>query len=250
MPTTPHILLVEDDSQIGRAVSRLLREINGAVDWVQDGQAGLDRFFEKDYDLVVLDLLLPRLGGLDVCRRIRETDRQTPIVMLTAKAEMSDVVRGLELGADDYITKPFSTPELVARINAVFRRVTADREAVTGERSSHPLRRGALLVDPEKQRVTLQGYPVHLTAKEFELLLLFAQNPGRVFSRTELLDEIWGADFDGYDHTVNTHINRLRSKIEEEHGEPVYIKTVWGVGYRFADLDELEASEAGGNGGR
>jgi DNA-binding response OmpR family regulator len=250
MPTTPHILLVEDDSQIGRAVSRLLREIHGAVDWVQDGQAGLERFYEEDYDLVVLDLLLPRLGGLDVCRRIRETDRQTPIVMLTAKAEMSDVVRGLELGADDYITKPFSTPELVARINAVFRRVTADRESLTGERASHPLRRGALLVDPAKQRVTLRGHPVHLTAKEFELLALFAQNPGRVFSRTELLAEIWGPDFDGYDHTVNTHINRLRSKIEEEHGDPVYIKTAWGVGYRFADLDELDEDEAGREHGR
>ena len=236
----PHrVLLVEDDPQIGQLVSTQLRELGYAVEWLQDGAAGLQRLREAPFDLLILDLMLPGLGGLELCRRIREGDPVLPILMLTAKAEKRDVVLGLELGADDYLTKPFSTPELIARIQAIFRRIEADQRQDPDPVESRPLHRGALVIYPAKHSVTLHGEAVVLTAKEFALLLLFARHPGRTYSRRELLSDVWGVEFEGYDHTVNTHINRLRSKIEPDSSEPTYIQTVWGVGYRFAELEEL-----------
>jgi DNA-binding response OmpR family regulator len=242
MDASYRVLFIEDDAQIGELVAGQLRELGHAVHWAQDGAEGFQAYQDEDFDLVILDLRLPSLHGLDICRRIREDDPFIPIVMLTAKAEKRDVVRGLELGADDYITKPFSSSELVARIHALFRRIAADRSQSAGATPpDDALQFNGLTVYPERHKVTCDGEPVHLTTKEFDLLLLFARHPGRAFSRTELLTEVWGMQFDGYDHTVNTHINRLRGKIEPDPSEPTYIRTVWGVGYRFAEPDELNA---------
>lgn len=237
----PHrILFVEDDPEIGSLVRDALRDVDYAVVWVRDGQEGLDRFREGGFDLVLLDLRLPGLDGLEVCRQIRDTDQFIPIVMLTAKAEKRDVVRGLELGADDYITKPFSVEELLARLRALFRRITTD-QAHRDADDDTSIQIGALQIYPEKHKVARAGERIDLTAKEFDLLLLFAQHPGRAFSRGELLERVWGSQFDGYDHTVNTHINRLRNKVEPSPTRPRYICTVWGVGYRFAEPEELDA---------
>lgn len=241
METSYRVLFIEDDPQIGELVTSQLRELDHSVHWAQDGAAGYRRYRDNDFDLVILDLRLPSLGGLEICRRIRGDDPFIPIVMLTAKAEKRDVVRGLELGADDYITKPFSTSELIARIHALFRRIAADRHHGSTRDQAASLQFAALTIYPEMHKVTRAGEPVHLTAKEFDLLLLFARHPGRAFSRTDLLNEVWGTQFDGYDHTVNTHINRLRGKIEPDPSRPTYIQTVWGVGYRFAEPEELNA---------
>jgi len=242
MDASYRVLFIEDDPQIGELVTEQLCELDHAVHWAQDGAEGFETYKEEDFDLVILDLRLPSLHGLDICRRIRADDPFIPIVMLTAKAEKRDVVRGLELGADDYITKPFSSSELIARIHALFRRISADRTLSQGtETSDQAIPFDGLTIYPERHKVTCDGEPVHLTAKEFDLLLLFARHPGRAFSRTELLTEVWGTQFDGYDHTVNTHINRLRGKIEPDPSNPTYIRTVWGVGYRFAEPEELNA---------
>ncbi|MEM9664629.1 MAG: response regulator transcription factor, partial [Bacteroidota bacterium] len=198
----------------------------------------LRAFRTRAFDLIVLDHMLPGVDGLEVCRRIRRVDRFVPIIMLTARAEMLDVVHGLELGADDYITKPFKTVELLARVRALFRRVEADRSWQDLVTDDDLLRRGALTLYPLQRKVALHGQRIELTAKEFDLLLLFARHPGRTFTRGDLLDGVWGSQFEGYDHTVNTHINRLRGKIEPDASQPVFIQTVWGVGYRFAEPDE------------
>ena len=188
--------------------------------------------------LVILDIMLPGTDGFDICKRIRGENQSTPVLMITAKTEEVDKVLGLELGADDYITKPFSIREVLARVKAIFRRVEVDqREA--GRSPDEPIRIGSLRVEPEKRKVTRDGETIDLTSKEFDLLHLFVKNPGRAYSRQELLDEVWGYQYSGYSHTVNTHINRLRNKIEPDASEPTYVKTVWGVGYRFAEPDEV-----------
>ena len=242
MTLSRRVLFVEDDPEIGNVVREELEDLDCEVLWHRDGREAWERFRETEVDLVILDLRLPSLGGLEICENIREVDPYVPIVMLTAKAEKRDVVHGLELGADDYITKPFSNSELIARIQALFRRMATDRDhssrAVDRDRMSF----GPLVIDATAHTVELDGDPVHLTAKEFDLLLQFARHPGRAFSRGELLSEVWGEEFDGYDHTVNTHINRLRNKIEPNPSEPTFLQTVWGVGYRFAEPDELETS--------
>lgn len=234
------ILCIEDDARIGRLVCDQLRDLGHTVDWRMDGAAGLRRYQEAGCDLVILDLMLPSLDGLSICRSIRETDAHTPILMLTAKAALHDVVTGLEMGADEYVTKPFSIAELVARIQVLFRRLELSPAPADSGGADEPLYRGTLAIDPYNHRATLRGQALTLTAKEFALLLLFARQPGHCFSRGELLDAVWGAEFDGFDHTVNTHINRLRNKIEYDPGQPLFIRTVWGVGYRFAELEELE----------
>ncbi|MEL6706552.1 MAG: response regulator transcription factor, partial [Bacteroidota bacterium] len=170
----------------------------------------------------------------------RQTDPHLPILMLTAKSEELDKVLGLELGADDYLTKPFSVRELLARVKALFRRIDVDQRAAEAEEATPTrLRYGALAIDPVKRRATLDEEPLDLTAKEWELLLLFGQNPGRVYSRQELLDLVWGYQYDGYSHTVNSHINRLRGKIEADPSNPQFIRTLRGLGYRFADAAEV-----------
>ena len=230
------VLVVEDDPDIGRLVTLQLAELGCESRLIDDGVTGLAEAQDGRYDLVILDLMLPRLDGLQICRRLRAAERHTPILMLTAKSSELDRVLGLELGADDYLTKPFSMLELAARVKGVFRRAELVAAARVQEAPQRQLiEQGALRIDLQRHEARLQGQPLELTAKEFELLAHFARAPGRVFTRAQLLDQVWGYHHSGYEHTVNSHINRLRSKIERDPGNPEFIQTVWGVGYRFAD---------------
>ena len=232
------VLVIEDNRDIAHLVQLHLKDIQCDSDIATDGEHGLALFKQHDYDLVVLDLMLPGMDGLDVCRQLRALPGYVPILMLTAKATELDRVLGLEVGADDYLTKPFSIAELVARIKALFRRVEAfsqqlsdaDTAAATGT-----LTFDRLLIDTDKHLVTIAAREIILTAKEFDLLLHFARHPGRVFTRSQLLDQVWGYHHAGYEHTVNSHINRLRAKIEDDPAKPQFILTVWGVGYKFND---------------
>lgn len=234
------ILIIEDDEEITDLVEINLDENEYILEKAFDGEAGLEKARAETYDLIILDVMLPKLDGLEVCKRLRADQVQTPILMLTAKSEEFDKVLGLELGADDYLTKPFSIRELLARVKANIRRVEVEHQSQTQVKENRFLEFGELHINSQKRKVTLRGNTIELTPKEFELLQLFASNPGKVFSRQALLDEVWGYQFKGYDHTVNSHINRLRNKIEEDPSDPIYLKTVWGVGYRFAEAEELQ----------
>ncbi|ROO28741.1 PhoB family transcriptional regulator [Salinisphaera orenii MK-B5] len=227
------ILCVEDDPDIGRLLVAILGEAGYPADWVTSGERALECW--RDAALVVLDLMLPGIDGLAVCREIRGHDAGIPLIMLTALAGTRDVVLGLEIGADDYITKPFDAAILLARVQALLRRRQRESVSSAAGATSAPIVVGPLRVDIDKHEVRIDDVPVSLTAKEFALLALFARNPGHGFSRSDLLDQVWGPEFDGFDHTVNTHINRLRGKIEADPAAPRYIQTVWGVGYRFVD---------------
>ncbi|SHI88892.1 response regulator transcription factor [Pseudozobellia thermophila] len=223
------ILIIEDDPEIIKLLEIHLTDLIYQTAVAADGALGLKMALEKDYDLILLDLTLPSMDGVEICKRLR-AQKGTPVIMLTAKSEEIDRVLGLEIGADDYITKPFSIRELLARIKAVLRR--SDNRKETREESTAMTFEG-LQIDVEKRKVLLGGTKVELSPKEFELLVLMASNPGRNYSRTELLNIIWGYNFDGYEHTVNSHINRLRAKIESDMANPNYILTTWGVGYKF-----------------
>ena len=234
-----NVLVVEDDKDIARLLDLHLRDEGYSVAVASDGKTGLAQALSKPFDIVILDLILPGMDGLEVCRGIRNRKDYTPILMLTAKSTDVDRIVGLEMGADDYLTKPFNVRELLARVKALFRRVEALRAkdpAAPGKR----IESGDLVIDPEKRRVTVEGNPVHLTAREFELLQEFARHPGRVYTRAQLLDKVWGYSYQGYEHTVNSHINRLREKIEKNPAKPRYILTVRGVGYRFAEPGDRE----------
>jgi DNA-binding response OmpR family regulator len=233
------VLIIEDDPDITDLVEIHLKDLGYELDRAADGLSGLKKARAHDYSLVILDLMLPQLDGLEVCKRIRAENKYTPILMLTSKSEELDKVLGLELGADDYVTKPFSVRELMARIKAIMRRLEADKEKAVTASTPKELVYDELAIHLEKRKVTLSGQPVEVTAKEFDLLALFASNPGRAYSRKELLDLVWGYQFNGYDHTVNSHINRLRSKIEKDPANPKYLQTVWGIGYRFVEPEEL-----------
>ncbi len=230
---TRKVLVVEDNPDIAKLVSLHLKDLDCEVALAADGLRGLEQARARRYDLIILDLMLPGLDGLELCRRLRGETDYTPILMLTAKSSEVDRVIGLEIGADDYLTKPFSIRELLARVKAIFRRV----DALGAGRPQAPkrLNLGAMAIDVEKRTVTVAGQAVDLTAKEFDLLLQFAEHPGRVYSRQQLLDLVWGTGHMGYEHTVNSHINRLRGKIEDNPAEPEYVLTVWGVGYKFND---------------
>lgn len=239
MTMSKTILTIEDDPHIAELLEIHLKDLGYSMRWAKDGVAGLEAFSEDEYALVILDLMLPELDGLEVCKRIRAENNYTPVLMLTSKSEELDKVLGLELGADDYITKPFGIRELLARIKAIFRRIETDQKKIKEAESPPALSFGRLAIYPEKRKVILDGTTVELTAKEFDLLTLFASHPGRAYSRQQLLDIVWGYNFDGYEHTVNSHINRLRSKIEEDPSNARFIKTVWGVGYSFAEPEEF-----------
>lgn len=233
------ILVVEDDRDIARLLEMHLRGEGYAVSVAADGDAGLREALSRPYDLILLDLILPGVDGLELCRRLRSSRPDyTPVLMLTAKSSDVDRILGLEMGADDYLAKPFNVRELLARVKALFRRMDALREAGTGA-PDKVLRAGDLVIEPGKRKVTVLGKPVHLTTREFELLLEFASHPGKVYTRAQLLDKVWGYDYEGYEHTVNSHINRLREKIETNPARPRHIVTVRGVGYRFAEPEEL-----------
>lgn len=233
------ILLLEDDRDISHLVKLHLEDEGYRVDIVADGSEGLKKAKAQTYDLIVLDLMLPGTDGLEICRQMRGKKDYTPILMLTAKSSEVDRIVGLELGADDYLTKPFSVRELVARVKAIFRRVGAAAGPVAAE-NSPSIVLGDLVIETDKRKVTLAGRNVSLTAKEYDLLHHFASHPGRVYTRTQLLDQVWGYGYEGYEHTVNSHINRLRGKIEADPADPRYVLTVWGVGYRFAEPQDLK----------
>ncbi len=233
---TRRILVIEDNADIGRLVEMHLSAIHCEVRWVDDGALGLEEAQRGGYDLIVLDLTLPRLDGLEICRCLRGHGQHVPIFMLTAKSSELDRVLGLELGADDYLTKPFSVAEFVARVKALLRRLTSLQVAAKPETDS--IRLGELTIDIERREVRSGDACIDLTAKEFDLLAHFARSPGRVLTRSQLLQHVWGYGHSGYEHTVNTHINRLRSKIERDPNRPQVIETVWGVGYRCRDFQE------------
>jgi DNA-binding response OmpR family regulator len=239
------LLLAEDEREMRELVELHLRDAGHHVVAVGDGKEALRLALDDRWDLIVLDIMLPGVDGLEICRRLRASEEHswTPILMLTARSSEIDRVLGLETGADDYLTKPFSVRELVARVKAILRRAEALER---GGHDESELELGDLHIDVPRRRVTLAGEPVGLTAKEFDLLLHFARHPGRVFTRSELLDTVWGYGHDGYEHTVNSHINRLRSKIETDSSSPRFVLTVWGVGYRFAEPAELEATAESG----
>ena len=234
---THRVLVVEDDPDIGRLITLQLAELDCEVQLANDGVTGLAQALAARWDLLILDLMLPRLDGLQICRRLRAAEYLTPILMLTAKSSELDRVLGLELGADDYLTKPFSMLELAARVKGVFRRaeVLATARSTAAAPAEPLIEQGPLRIDLLRHEVQIEGNSVELTAKEFELLAYFARAPGRVFTRTQLLDQVWGYTHSGYEHTVNSHINRLRNKIERDPANPEFIQTVWGVGYKFAE---------------
>ncbi len=225
------ILVIEDERDIANLIRLHLRDLEYAVTIASDGNAGLREAINKTWDLIILDLRLPGTDGLEICRRVRQNSQTVPVLMLTSKSSELDRILGLELGADDYVTKPFSVLELTARVKAILRRarLTVDEPA----RLQRKVRVGELTINPATRNATVRDRPVELTAKEFDLLFHFARNPGRVFRRAELLDSVWGYGHAGYEHTVNSHINRLRAKIEDDPAHPERIVTVWGVGYKM-----------------
>lgn len=229
------ILVVEDDPDISALVELHLVDAGNEVVLASDGRDGLERALGHTFDLVILDIMLPGVDGLEICRRLRTEKPELPILMLTARTTELDRVLGLEMGADDYLTKPFSVRELVARVKAIFRRI----EVFDTQPQPTAITLGPLEIDTDARRVLVDGEPVELTAREFDLLAFFARHPGRVFTRGQLLDKVWGYTHEGYEHTVNTHINRLRGKLEADPSHPRFILTVWGVGYRFPTTEEL-----------
>lgn len=228
-----NVLIVEDEQELAKILKRHLEDLSCTVQLAFAGDAGLKIAESKPFDLILLDIMLPGIDGLEVCRRLRARRVYTPVLMLTARATEVDKVLGLEMGADDYLTKPFSVAELIARIKAIFRRVDALSEQARD--AKEPLRCGNVLsIDPRSREVQVRGQPISLTHKEFDLLLHFAQNPGHVYTRGQLLDAVWGYSHEGYEHAINCHVNRLRAKIERDAGNPEILQTVWGVGYKFS----------------
>ena len=229
------ILVVEDQRDIAELIAMHLRDLGHRVDCVHDGASGFDAARSGRYDLVVLDVMLPGRDGLDIVRALRMDKVTTPVLMLTARSTEIDRVLGLELGADDYLTKPFSMAELLARVKALLRRAELLRAAQAAPVAAQAVRNGDLEIMPVRREVRVAGLVVEFTALEFDLLLHFASHPGRVFSRTQLLDSVWGYSHEGYEHTVTTHINRLRAKVEQDPMRPRFILTVRGAGYKMRD---------------
>ena len=228
------LLVVEDDSDLSALLSMNLNDSNHDVDIACNGSQGYQMAMENQYDAIILDIMLPGMDGLDICRQLRSQGNTSAILMLTARDSETDRIVGLEIGADDYLTKPFSIRELQARIKALLRRmdmIPASAETAKNCIITH----AGLVIDVKRRQVSIDHQAITLTGKEFDLLVFMARQPGAVFSRVELLDAVWGYQHSGYEHTVNSHINRLRNKIEPDVTQPRYIKTVWGVGYQFAE---------------
>jgi DNA-binding response OmpR family regulator len=232
-PRMRRILVAEDQADIRDLLVMNLQQSGYAVTPVADGGAALAAEHQQPHDLLLLDLMMPGLDGLEVCKGLRAQGRDTPILMLTAKSTELDRVLGLELGADDYLAKPFSMAELLARVKALLRR--AELRAAAPQAADRAVVNGELQLWPARRAVALRGQAVELTALEFDLLHHFMLHPGRVFSRTQLLDAVWGYSHDGYEHTVTTHINRLRAKLESDPMKPQFVLTMRGAGYRFRD---------------
>ncbi len=227
-----NVLIIEDDKNIVDLLEIHLKDLHCDITRIYDGEEGLNAALHDSFDLIILDLMLPSMDGMEVCRQIRMKGNTTPILMLTAKSEEIDKVLGLETGADDYLTKPFSVREFIARVKAIFRRSKINQQTKE-DTSSSVLQFGDMKIEIEKRKVSIQDKRIELSPKEFELLVLLASHPGRSYNRQRILNLVWGYDFNGYEHTVNSHINRLRGKIEPDITKPTYILTTWGVGYRF-----------------
>jgi two-component system, OmpR family, alkaline phosphatase synthesis response regulator PhoP len=227
-------LIIEDDKDIADLIGIHLDDLGFNTEKSYDGNEGLLKVLNNSYDIILLDIRLPGLDGIEVCKKIRVGKINTPILMVTSKSEEIDKIIGLEIGADDYITKPFSIRELMARVKAIVRRSELARQTEPDE-VSREIKSAGLYVNVTLRIVEVLGKRIELSPKEFDLLVLFASNPGRTFTRTQLLDIVWGYQFEGYEHTVNSHINRLRSKIEHNLNEPEFILTTWGVGYKFRE---------------
>ncbi|MGP2952725.1 winged helix-turn-helix domain-containing protein [Serratia bockelmannii] len=232
MDKPKRILIVQDDGDIAELLQLHLRDEGYAISHAADGNQGMAMLEQGGWDALILDLMLPGVDGLEICRRARTMTRYTPIIITSARSSEVHRVLGLELGADDYLAKPFSMLELVARVKALFRRQEAMSRNLRMD--AGVLSFNDLTIDPIAREVHLHQQPVELTPREFDLLYFFARHPGQVFSRLSLLNQVWGYQHEGYEHTVNTHINRLRIKIERNPAEPERILTVWGMGYKFA----------------
>lgn len=227
-----NVLIIEDDKEISNLLEIHLSDLECEIEKIYDGISGLEKAVSNNFDLIVLDIMLPGKDGFEICKELRKQENYTPVLMLTSKSEETDKVLGLEFGADDYLTKPFSIREFIARVKSIFRRVEAIGK-VKNEQNDLVL--GDLVVEVTNKQVTIRGERIPLTPKEFELLYLLASHPGRSYTRENLLNLIWGYQYSGYEHTVNSHINRLRSKIEKDLSNPDFILTSWGTGYRFSE---------------
>jgi DNA-binding response OmpR family regulator len=234
MDPQKRVLIVEDDVHIANLLRMHLRDEGYAVEHAADGDAGLALLKLGSWDALVLDLMLPGVDGLELCRQARAMTRYTPIIIISARSSEVHRILGLELGADDYLAKPFSMLELVARVRALLRRTDAMARNLRMDSGSLELE--GLTIDPLSRVATVAGKPIELTPREFDLLYFFARNPDKVFSRMDLLNQVWGYQHDGYEHTVNTHINRLRVKLEANPADPRRIVTVWGRGYKFCPV--------------
>jgi len=233
--TYNEVLVIEDEPDIGALVAMHMRDLGLIPRQCFDGKSGLQQATQDRWALIVLDLSLPYMDGMDVCRQIRERNIYTPILMLTARGNELDRARGLDVGADDYLSKPFGVVELTARARALLRRARRFNLAIdtAALQTEQRLCLGDLEIDLQRRLARRAGHAIELTAREFDLLAHFALHPGRVFSRAQLLDQVWGATADAYEHAVSSHINRLRAKLEVDPQAPQYLLTVWGVGYRF-----------------
>lgn len=227
------VIIIEDEQDIAELIQIHLEEMECQTLHFRDGLKGYQYALENKFDTLILDVNLPSMSGIDICKQLRASSIKSPILMLTARSEEADKILGLEIGADDYLTKPFSVRELAARVKALLRRVQIDTTQDKDLRSIHVK---DLEINPKIRKVTLRGTRIELTPKEFELLYLLASNPGVTYDRSDLLNQVWGYDFEGYEHTVNSHINRLRAKVERDPAKPDYVLTTWGVGYRFTDV--------------
>jgi DNA-binding response OmpR family regulator len=232
-----NVLVVEDDRSISDLLEIHLKDLNSNIIKCYDGKEGLELAIQNSYDLIVLDIMLPYVDGLSICKEVRKKEIYTPILMLKSKSEELDKVLGLEVGADDYLTKPFGIREFIARVKAIFRRTEALQKETDNKAD---IIIGDLIIEVSKRKVLLNGERLELTPKEFDLLLLLASHPGKTYTREQLLNLLWGYQYNGYEHTVNSHINRLRSKIENDLSNPNYILTSWGVGYRFNDIENFQ----------
>jgi DNA-binding response OmpR family regulator len=233
------VLIVDDDPHIAEILTLHLQDAGFSVTHVADGERGLQRALADTYDLVILDVMLPGRDGIEICRELRSKKISARIMMLTFRGEEIDKILGLELGADDYVTKPFSVREVVARAKALVRRVQGESLP-----KDETVLLGSLRINPAAREVVVDGEKLDLTSTEFDLLLYMAKHPGRAFTRDQLLNAVWGYTSSAYEHTVNTHINRLRSKLEQDPGNPRYIQTVWGVGYKCVGESRAVASGA------
>lgn len=228
-----NILLVEDDPEISKLLNLHFNSQTYCLTSCSKGEEAMKKVLKDKFDLIILDITLPDLSGMELCKKFRENNITIPIMMLTCHGEESDKVLALELGADDYVTKPFGVLELMARTKALLRRGEQSHQNEDVEKEE--IRFKELVIDPNKRKACIEGQRLELTPKEFDLLLILASNPGKTFSRHELLETIWGVAFLGYEHTITSHINRLRIKIETDLQHPQYILTSWGTGYRFSE---------------